>query len=293
MVYVKKLTLPSEREEIDVISDEKRTIFNTFYPFNIFPNKGLNRLDLDGITLLYGGNGSGKSTLINVIASKTYASRRSDFNDAPFFDRFVEMCGVEYTRVPEKSVVLTSDDVFDYALKARSVNENIDAERNALIDKYVELHGTYVKDPEIGRLRGLDDYERWHETWEILSPRKTQSKYIKKRTPRDIELFSNGETAMKYFLERVDEDALYLLDEPENSLSVEYQIQLAEYIEATAIATGSQFVIATHSPIFLAMKRAKIYNLDSCPVSVCRWTELPNVRKYFDFFMDHKNEFDT
>jgi predicted ATPase len=126
---------------------------------------------------------------------------------------------------------------------------------------------------------------------EILSPRKTQSSYIKKRTARDIDLYSNGQTAMKYFLERIEDDGVYLLDEPENSLSIELQIELAEYISATARVGRSQFIIATHSPVFLAMKEAKIYNLDSYPASVCKWTELPNVRRYFNFFMEHKEEF--
>ena len=94
------------------------------------------------------------------------------------------------------------------------------------------------------------------------------------------------------FIDRTEEEGLYLLDEPENSLSIEYQIQLAEYIEATARATKTQFIIATHSPILLSMKNAKIYNLDDYPASVSKWTELPNVRRYFDFFMAHREEFD-
>ena len=69
------------------------------------------------------------------------------------------------------------------------------------------------------------------------------------------------------------------------------QIELAEYISATARATKSQFIIATHSPILLSMQNAKIYNLDAYPADVCSWTELDNVRKYFDFFMEHKDEF--
>ena len=68
--------------------------------------------------------------------------------------------------------------------------------------------------------------------------------------------------------------------------------KLAEYISATARVGRTQFILATHSPVFLARKEAKIYNLDSYPASVCRWTELPNVRKYFDFFMEHKHEFE-
>ena len=292
MIYLKKLHLPSEFAEIEVIKNEKRTCFNTFYPFKIFPEMRLGGLDFDGITMLYGGNGSGKSTLINVLAHKMRANRYSEFNDAPLFDRFTEMCSLDYMRTPIRSSVLTSDDVFDYVLKARTVNENINGQRNELFDKYVSVHGQAMSNPDILRLNGLDDYERWSETMEILSPRKSQSSYVKKRVARDIDLYSNGQTAMRYFLERIEDDAVYLLDEPENSLSIELQIELAEYISATARVGRTQFIIATHSPVFLAMKEAKIYNLDSYPASVCRWTELPNVRKYFDFFMQHKHEFE-
>ena len=292
MVYVSKLILPSEIAEIEFIKNEKRTCFGTFYPFKIFPDKGLRKVDFEGITMLYGGNGSGKSTLLNVLARKMHAVRYSEFNDAPLFDTFVGMCAVDYVKMPRASYVLTSDDVFDYALKARSINEGIDDQRNELFDKYVSVHRQMMSDPEIGHMHGLDDYERWKEVREIISPRKSPSSYIKKRVVNDIDLCSNGETAMRYFLDRIDEDAVYFLDEPENSLSIERQIELADYIAATARATRSQFIIATHSPVFLSMKGAKIYNLDDYPASVCNWTELPNVRRYFDFFMDHRHEFD-
>ena len=292
MVYVRNLILPSEIAEIEFIKNEKRTCFSTFYPFKIFPDKGLREMKFDDITMLYGGNGSGKSTLLNVLARKMGAVRYSDFNDAPLFDTFVGMCAVNYAKMPRASFVLTSDDVFDYALKARSINEGIDDQRNELFDRYVSVHHEMVSNPEIGQMHGLDDYERWKEVREIISPRKSQSSYIKKRVVQDIDLHSNGETAMQYFLDRIDEDAVYFLDEPENSLSIELQIELAEYIVATARAPRSQFIIATHSPVFLAIKGAKIYNLDDSPAQVCKWTELPNVRRYFDFFMEHRHEFE-
>ena len=202
------------------------------------------------------------------------------------------MCDTEFYRVPNESFVLTSDDVFDYVLSARSVNERIDERRNALFDRYADKKREAISNPEILRLNGLDDYERWSEVREIISPKRSQSSYIRDRVVSEIDLSSNGETALRYFIDRIDSDALYFLDEPENSLSIEFQIQLAEYIAATARATRSQFIIATHSPIFLSMSNAKIYNLDSYPASVCDWTELPNVRKYFDFFMQHRDEFE-
>lgn len=292
MLYLKRFKLPSDSAEINAIKNESRTCFNTFYPFKIFPVKMLSSVDFAPITMLYGGNGSGKSTLINLIAAKLNAIRYSEFNSAPMFSRFVDICDAEYYRYPKASYVLTSDDVFDYVLNARSVNEKIDEKRNELFDKYVTTRAEALANPEIGMLKNLNDYDRWSETREILSKRRTQSSYVRARVAPDIDLYSNGETALRYFIDRIDEDALYLLDEPENSLSIELQIKLMEYIAATSVATKSQFIIATHSPIFLSMKDAKIYNLDSCPADTCRWTELPNVRRYFDFFMEHRSEFD-
>ena len=291
MIYVRKLNLPSEHAEIKAIELEKRTCFHTFYPFKIFPEKKLSEVQFEGITMFYGGNGSGKSTVLNILAAKIHAIRYSEFNDAPLFDQFVQMCSVDFSSVPKRSYVLTSDDVFDYALKARSINDGIDDQRHELFENYIAVHQEAVQNPEITRFKGIDDYERWKTVMEILSPKRSQSSYIKKRVAQDIDLHSNGETALRYFLERIDEDAIYLLDEPENSLSIEFQIELAEYISATARATKSQFVIATHSPILLSMQNAKIYNLDAYPADVCSWTELDNVRKYFDFFMEHKDEF--
>ena len=149
MIYAKKIVMPSELAEIKVIENEKRTCFNTFYPFKIFPEKQLSHIDFDGITMLYGGNGSGKSTLINVIARKINAIRYSEFNGAPLFDKYTEMCSVEYFRMPPRSYVLTSDDVFDYVLNARFVNEGIDDRRNELFDEYIATHREAVINPDI------------------------------------------------------------------------------------------------------------------------------------------------
>ena len=55
---------------------------------------------------------------------------------------------------------------------------------------------------------------------------------------------------------------------------------------------GCQFVIATHSPFLLGMNGAKIYDLDTEGVPVRKWTELENVREYFDFFQARKGEFE-
>ena len=291
MIYLKKICMPSIMAETSFINAENRTCFSSMYPFKIFPEKGISVFDFDTITILYGTNGSGKSTLINVLSALVGATRYSDFNDSPFFSDYVNMCYPSYIRRPDKAMVLTSDDVFDYSLTARDVNDRLSSKRDELFQKYVDVHNQAANDHSILNLRGIDDYARWAEVTEILSTKTSQSKFIKKRVARDVDLHSNGETAMNYFMERIDDSALYLLDEPENSLSIELQIRLADYIAATARATASQFIIATHSPILLSMAGAKIYDLDAYPARICNWTELPNVRRYFDFFKSHEAEF--
>ena len=84
---------------------------------------------------------------------------------------------------------------------------------------------------------------------------------------------------------------LYILDEPGNSLSPKRQTELVKFIEDSARFFQCQFIISTHSPFVLAMQGAKIYDLDEDPVDVKRWTELENVRAYYEFFRLHEKEF--
>jgi hypothetical protein len=121
--------------------------------------------------------------------------------------------------------------------------------------------------------------------------------YIPEDFANDIELidnareYSNGESAFRYFTEKIGENGLYLLDEPENSLSPKRQMELLSFLEESARFFGCQFIISTHSPFLLSMRGARIYNLDQNPVTTRRWTDLENVRTYFDFFKAHENEF--
>jgi predicted ATPase len=102
---------------------------------------------------------------------------------------------------------------------------------------------------------------------------------------------SHGESFMSIMQNRFRGQGLYILDEPEAALSPMRLLTLMAEI-SSLVKKDSQFIIATHSPVFLAMKGAKIYNIDDYPASVCKWTELPNVRRYFDFFMEHQDEFE-
>lgn len=260
------------------------------YPFKIFPQKGLESIEFSPITIFYGGNGSGKSTLLNIISEKLKLERSAPFNDTPYMVSYLEFCQYELAprieKIPHGSKIITSDDVFDFLLDIRAINEGVDRRREALFDEYTDAVDTPMR--PLRSLEEFDDFKRRSE-----AKRSTKSKYVTKRLGSlELDGKSNGESAFLYFTRKIGENALYLLDEPENSLSAELQIKLVKFIEDSARFYGCQFVISTHSPFLLSMKGAKIYDLDSNPVAPKPWTELGNVRVYYDFFKQHMEDFD-
>lgn len=281
--YINRLRLLSDGEETRFLMGQKRTCYNGVYPYKIFPAKGVEEIELAPITIFYGGNGSGKTTLLNVIAEKAAVIRHSAFNASAFFSEYVCGCRLSGKQIPGNSQILTSDDVFDYVLNIRYLNDGIDARRTELFDEYMDRK--YASH----RFTGMAQYDDWKESYDAKS--KSQSQFVRDRLMRNVDMFSNGESAMKYFTDRITENALYLLDEPENSLSIALQQELCDYISASAHHFGCQFIIATHSPLLLSMPNALIYDLDEYPVCTKKWTELENVRKYFDFFEQHRQEF--
>lgn len=283
MVYLEEFYLPNYEFEYRFFADQKRTCYDTFYPFNIFPEKEIEELSFEPITIFYGSNGSGKTTLINVIAEHLSASRDAAYNKSNFFDLYVAGCRARWQYGYHDSTVITSDDVFDYIFNVRTINDGVDVKRDDLLEEYLDLKHTHFQ------MRSLDDYEQLKKVNQAR--RESGSQFVRKNLMKNIPEKSNGESALMYFTNKIQENQIYLLDEPENSLSAEYQQELLQFIEDSARFFNCQFIIATHSPFLLAAKHAKIYDLDAKPVAVKKWTELENVRRYFDFFMAHAEEF--
>lgn len=284
MIYLNTFCFPDREQETDFHFGIRRTCYDSFYPFGILSKHHFRRIDFEPVTILYGGNGTGKSTALNVIAQKAEVRRDSVYNKSNFFEDFVAMCRMETMQpLPEGSRIITSDDVFDYMLNIRNLNEGIDNKREALFGEYLE--NKYAK----FQMRSMADYEQLRKVNQARS--KSQSRYVRKELMDNVREYSNGESAYRYFTEKMEENALYLLDEPENSLSANRQLELVEFIENSARFFGCQFLISTHSPFLLAIRGAKIYDLDEDPVDVKRWTELENVRIYYDFFQKHAADF--
>lgn len=284
MIYLKSFTFPNADMEFDFIMTIKRKCYDSFYPFKILSNHDLHRLDFEPVTILYGGNGSGKSTALNIIAEKIGICRDSIYNKSNFFPDYVKLCHMNIEEdISENSRIITSDDVFDYMLNIRNLNEGIDLKREELFDEYLDAKYSQFQ------MKSMADYDQLKKV--NNARRKTQSRFVRSELIDNVREYSNGESAFLYFTEKIGENGLYLLDEPENSLSPKRQMELMSFLEESVRFFGCQFIISTHSPFLLAMKYAKIYNLDENPVTVKQWTELENVRTYYDFFKTHEKEF--
>lgn len=284
MIYLSHFTFPDREQEFDFFLGEKRTCYDSFYPFQILSGRNLRMLDFEPVTILYGGNGSGKTTVLNVIGETLGLERDTLYNRSNFFESYTGLCSYETEQpIPKGSRIITSDDVFDFMLNLRSLNEGIDRKREEVFGEYLENKYAHFQ------MRSLEDYEQLKKVVQARS--KTQSKYVRANLMDNVREHSNGESAFLYFSEKIQENGLYLLDEPENSLSPQRQQELLRFLEDSARFFGCQFIIATHSPFLLSMRSAKIYDLDEDPVDVKRWTQLENVRAYYEFFKKHEREF--
>lgn len=260
-----------------------RSIKNpNIYPYNVFHRKDIDPFVFAPITVLYGNNGSGKSTILNIIANKLmltgkeYATSNS-FGIVDYCGKFSSECQFSYgedefgnvfRRFPENSRFVKSEDIL-YEIKKIQ-------QRQILSDG---MEYDYMKNGH--SKKEAEDYFQTQEG-------RNQIGYIEFAQ----EKYSNGETAMQFFEEYLLPDALYLLDEPEVSLSPANQVLLAKEINKLARLLSCQFIIATHSPFMLGTLNAKIYNIDKDDYSICEWYELENVRYFYDFFKKHEKEFE-
>lgn len=287
-MYIKSFSLLSDEYGfLKNYEKSKMTCYRSVYPFGIFSEKELSEIEFSPVTFFYGGNGSGKTTLLNIIASKLGAKRAALFNKNACFDDYVNLCGFEENRAchekPEEIKMIASDDVFDYVLDVRAANEHIDRKRDEIFREYMdEKYASF-------QMKSMTDFEKLKKN--NRAKRMTISKYTNTSLMGSLPEKSNGESAYIYFTENIKENALYLLDEPENSLSVALQMKLKQFIEESARFFGCQFIIATHSPVLLSMKGAAIYDLDSQPAGKKPWTKLENVRTWFEFFDSVRDEF--
>lgn len=97
---------------------------------------------------------------------------------------------------------------------------------------------------------------------------------------------SHGEGMLTFFEGRYAIRGLYALDEPEAALSPASQLELARMLHRYASAGHAQFLVATHSPILMAVPGAQLFALDGTALRQTGYEETAHYRLYRDFMAD-------
>lgn len=100
---------------------------------------------------------------------------------------------------------------------------------------------------------------------------------------------SHGESFLSLVINRFHGHGIYILDEPEAALSPSRQLALLSRINQL-VGLGSQFIIATHSPILMAYPDADIYTLDDYGIQLTPYQETEHY-KLTKNFLDHPDQY--
>lgn len=257
------------------------------YPYRIVYPMQIDSIEFAPITIFYGSNGCGKSTLLNIIAESIGVQDKTLGNTNEFFSKYARMCTFTNNSIPDESMMIRSEDIMEQIANVRK--------KNATTDKMVKEWFRKGIDEDYKKgslLREVAVQEKFEDVFEGGMGQNSFYGYVRKTLSEKFEEESNGETAIRYFKDKLWADNLYFLDEPENSMSPAFQMELAQYITMLAYRLNSQFIIASHSPFILSMEGARIYDLDSHPSNVKEWFQLDNMKAYYQLFKKYGTKFE-
>ena len=138
MVFLKSFELLDAVEEHYLLEEDKRKIYNSPYPLNMFPPRNLKEINFENITIFYGGNGSGKTTLLNIISEKIEAIRKNKIDKGNYFRLYTNKCDYKFSNTNYETIkMIASDDIFDYLLDVRAINSNVNRKKEELSKDYI------------------------------------------------------------------------------------------------------------------------------------------------------------
>lgn len=226
------------------------------------------------ITIIIGDNGSGKSTFLELISEKLklYRIEMANAYQNELKNILRNTCRnvkLNYELTIPKGFFFSAEDFTSYIHFL--VKEKNEAEKEL---KRIDLE---------------------YKNKSILSQqlaRSAQSKTIweiNQLYQRDLLKSSHGEAYLSFFSSRLHKNQIYLLDEPETPLSFQSQLILISMIHE-AIKNGNQFIIATHSPMLMAMEDSSILEFSEDGVKKVKYEEIEFVQLLKDF-LNHPKSF--
>jgi predicted ATPase len=240
------------------------------YPFVVPAVRATTQLPFDApVTFFVGENGSGKSTLLEGLAAAvrlpTVGAKSVDVDETLEHARtLASRMRLVWSRVgrAHRGFFLRAEDFFGFT-KALAIQKAELRREMAEVERDYADRSALAKGLRLGPISGsLDQLQR--------------------RYGEDFDAQSHGEGFLSLFRSRFVPDGLFLLDEPEAALSPTSQLALLAMLQ-DMVKDGGQFVIATHSPILLALPGATIWSFDERPPRAVAYDDVEHVRVTRDF----------
>lgn len=102
----------------------------------------------------------------------------------------------------------------------------------------------------------------------------------------DFLSYSHGEGFFRFFEERMGRQGIYFMDEPESTLSPRRQVDLLRFLHGLQSAADRQVIMATHSPILMALPGATLLQVTRHGFAEVALRDTPHFRLYADFAAD-------
>jgi len=256
----------------------KRISFSDFdskeYPFNLECLRNTKELDLNNkITILVGNNGSGKSTLLKTIAYYNNSINVSkEKMESSYYNRVKDLSKkmkISYSIKTRSGFFFSGEEFITYINNLKEMKDSLEADLEEMEIEFKDK-SEYVRNLALGPIRS--------QLYEL------ESKY-----DGELRFKSHGEGFLTFFKNRMHQKGIYLLDEPETPLSATNQYQLLVLI-TDLVQNGSQVIIATHSPILMALKDAVIYNFTEKSIERIEYENIESV-VFTKHFLNNKNNF--
>lgn len=241
------------------------------YPYSVPVVKSFERLSFEKpVTLFVGENGSGKSTLMEALAKaagmNTVGSAEIDSDETlNTVQPLANALRLVWNKKTHRGFFLRAEDFFGYIKRLRALRQSMQDELSR-IDTVYEERSEYAKSlasqPAASAIHAMDS-----------------------RYGADLDANSHGESFLTLFQSRFVPEGLYLLDEPEAALSPLSQLGLITLIKEM-VDKGGQFILATHSPILMALPGADLLDFDLSPPVRVGYDELSHVILYRSFLED-------